>query len=223
MKLAEKPADKDAAEKLDPAVVRYAFNHYAVFTKDMDKDTKAALDAKIIEAHAKKPEKEEDAGKMTPAQLTFIYANLDSYTKDMDAKIVTALEEAILKAGVIKAEKPANKDDAAKVEGLQLRALNAQHETIFGADPKWADVEVITALNTEYKKAGLAEQKVPTKPMGPPPPPAKSTTDKIVDCGKAVFGAIVGHPKTTMATLAYAVTYGVESYMGWDVPYIPGI
>ncbi|MCB1074294.1 MAG: hypothetical protein KDK59_02040 [Simkania sp.] len=222
LKLAEKPAKKEDVDSLDPAVVRYAFEHYTVYTAGMDKDVKVALDAKIIELHAKKPEKEEEAGKMTPAQLTFVYANFASYTDKMDAKIVEALEKAILAAGVIKATKPADKDAPAKLGKLELQALHAQHEAIFGKAPKLTDADVITALNVEYKKAGLAEQVVPKKPD--PKTPEKSTTDKVIGFGKSILGSVVNHPiQYGLAALGYGVVYGAETYFGVDVPYIPGI
>lgn len=218
----EKPDSKEAVEKLDPAVVRYAFNNYAVYTKGMKEETKAALDAKIIEVHAKKPEDKDAAAKMTAEQLTFIYANFTAYTKDMDAEIITALEEAIVKAGVVAVTKPADKDVAAKLSKLEVRALHAKHEAIFGKKPDFKDVDVIKQLNIRYGAIGLAEQTVPTKPITPPAP--EGTVAKLVGLWRAYAPTFAQNHEGKIATVAALATaeglsVGFEALTGINVPY----
>jgi len=222
----EKPDSKEAAQKLDTAVVRYAFEHYTVYTKDMKPEVKAELDAKIIEVHAKRPEDKDAASKMSREQLAFIYANFAEYTKvegkDMDAEIITALEEAIVKAGVVAVTKPADKDVAAKLSKLEVRALHAKHEAIFGKKPDFKDVDVIKQLNIRYGAIGLAEQTVPTKPITPPAP--KGTVAKLVGLWRAYAPTFAQNHEGKIATVAALATaeglsVGFEALTGINVPY----
>lgn len=218
-----KPDSKEAVEQLDPAVVRFAFQNYAVYTKDMKAETKEALDAKIIAEHAKKPENKEAAEKMSFNQLAFIYANFASYTDKMDAEIIKALETGIALSGLVVVVKPADTAAVAKLSRMEVIALHAQHDVLF-KDAKFEDAEVIKALNGRYKAAdaGLAFKAVPKKPD--PKATEKSTAQKALETWRAYAPTWAqNHEKTigtvvTLGTLE-GLSVGFEALTGINVPF----
>lgn len=219
LKLAEKPEDKEAVEKLDPAVVRHAFTHYTVFTDGMKAETKEALDAKIIEAHAKKPEDKDAAGKMSAEQLTFIYANFTAYTKDMDAEIVTALEDAIVAAGLVEVVKPTAEAEITALNRMEVHAHHAAHDKTFGKPANYADVKLIEAMNARYAEHKLAAQPVPTKPITPPAP--KTTGEKVLG-GVKTAGHVIGAPVTWLSGKLTGVVPGAQKVVNTvaTLPYV---
>ena len=231
--LATKPDTKEAVEKLDAKVVAYAFNHYTVYTKNMKPEAKAALDARILADHPKRPEgkdtaeKKDAVAKMDRAQLAFIHANFAEYTKvdgkDMDKEVVEALEKAIVDAGLVAAAKPADKAAVAKLSKMEVLALHAKHNTVFGKKPDFKDVEVIKELNARYTAFGLAAQIEPTKPIDPPAP--KGTVEKAAALWRNHAPAFLqNHEGKIASTVGLGLTYGVakgfEAVTGFDIPVI---